>query len=101
MSTNTHAFGAMPSQPPLTMHHVLPRSYGDGRAISIGEVKLPSGKRWEMQLKGGGPTPFCRGADGRAVLRSSVREFLASEALHHLGKHLPPTPPPPPPIAVS
>ena len=42
------------------------------------------GKRWEMQLKGGGPTPFCRGADGRAVLRSSIREFLASEAMHNL-----------------
>merc|ERR1711920_260125 len=58
--------------------------YGDGRAISIGEVVL-DGKRWELQLKGAGTTPFCRGADGRAVLRSSVREFLASEAMHHLG----------------
>ena len=43
------------------------------------------GKRWEMQLKGGGPTPYCRGADGRAVLRSSVREFLAQELMHALG----------------
>eukprot|EP00746_Dinoflagellata_sp_MGD_P141167 gnl/MRDRNA2_/MRDRNA2_74326_c0_seq1.p1 gnl/MRDRNA2_/MRDRNA2_74326_c0~~gnl/MRDRNA2_/MRDRNA2_74326_c0_seq1.p1 ORF type:complete len:586 (-),score=114.24 gnl/MRDRNA2_/MRDRNA2_74326_c0_seq1:12-1769(-) len=59
--------------------------YGDGRAISIGEVVAPSGQRWEMQLKGAGPTPFCRGADGRAVLRSSIREFLASEAMHNLG----------------
>jgi len=59
--------------------------YGDGRAISVGEVLLPSGARYEMQLKGAGQTPFCRGADGRAVLRSSVREFLASEAMHHLG----------------
>ena len=42
-------------------------------------------KRWEMQLKGGGPTPYCRGADGRAVLRSSVREFLAQEFMHALG----------------
>ena len=58
--------------------------YGDGRAISLGEVVF-EGDRWEMQLKGAGPTPFCRGADGRAVLRSSVREFLASEAMHHLG----------------
>lgn len=58
--------------------------YGDGRAISIGEV-LVKGQRWEMQLKGGGQTPFCRGADGRAVLRSSVREFLASEAMFNLG----------------
>jgi len=59
--------------------------YGDGRAISIGEVLLDNGKRWDFQLKGGGRTPYCRGADGRAVLRSSVREFLASEAMHHLG----------------
>ncbi|CAE7899483.1 selO, partial [Symbiodinium microadriaticum] len=58
--------------------------YGDGRAISVGEV-LVKGQRWEMQLKGGGQTPFCRGADGRAVLRSSIREFLASEAMYHLG----------------
>ena len=58
--------------------------YGDGRAISIFEV-LVNGKRWEMQLKGGGPTPYCRGADGRAVLRSSVREFLAQEYMHALG----------------
>lgn len=85
--------------------------YGDGRAISVGEVLMPysSGEtavgadsaenvvetskqyypdhacRYEIQLKGAGPTPFCRGADGRTVLRSSVREFLASEAMHHLG----------------
>jgi len=58
--------------------------YGDGRAISIFEG-LVNGKRWEMQLKGGGPTPYCRGADGRAVLRSSVREFLAQEYMHALG----------------
>jgi uncharacterized protein YdiU (UPF0061 family) len=44
-----------------------------------------NGRRWEMQLKGGGPTPYCRGADGRAVLRSSVREFLAQEFMHALG----------------
>jgi uncharacterized protein YdiU (UPF0061 family) len=66
--------------------------YGDGRAISIAEVLVPplgggaaDARRWELQLKGGGPTPFCRGADGRAVLRSSVREFLVSEAMHALG----------------
>jgi uncharacterized protein YdiU (UPF0061 family) len=58
--------------------------YGDGRAISIFEGMF-HGKRWEMQLKGGGPTPYCRGADGRAVLRSSVREFLAQEYMHALG----------------
>lgn len=58
--------------------------YGDGRAMSVFEGNL-RGKRWEMQLKGGGPTPYCRGADGRAVLRSSVREFLAQDFMHALG----------------
>lgn len=58
--------------------------YGDGRAISILEAVI-NGKRWEMQLKGGGRTPYCRGADGRAVLRSSVREFLAQELMYALG----------------
>mmetsp|Transcript_11036 Transcript_11036/g.22520 ORF Transcript_11036/g.22520 Transcript_11036/m.22520 type:complete len:746 (+) Transcript_11036:96-2333(+) len=82
--------------------------YGDGRALSIGEFLLVDNNtstaattaissttattnftkgpdRYELQLKGAGPTPFCRRADGRAVLRSSIREFLASEAMHHLG----------------
>ncbi len=58
--------------------------YGDGRAISVFEGVF-NGQRWEMQLKGGGTTPYCRGADGRAVLRSSVREFLAQEYMHALG----------------
>ncbi|WP_434658781.1 protein adenylyltransferase SelO [Sulfurimonas sp. NW9] len=58
--------------------------YGDGRAISVFEGVI-NGKRWEMQLKGGGRTPYCRGADGRAVLRSSVREFLAQEHMYALG----------------
>lgn len=58
--------------------------YGDGRAISVLETFI-NGQRWEMQLKGGGRTPYCRGADGRAVLRSSVREFLAQEYMHALG----------------
>ncbi len=58
--------------------------YGDGRALSILEV-VTRGQRWEMQLKGAGRTPYCRGADGRAVLRSSVREFLAQEHMHALG----------------
>lgn len=58
--------------------------YGDGRAISVLEAVI-NGKRWEFQLKGGGKTPYCRGADGRAVLRSSVREFLAQEHMHSLG----------------
>jgi len=58
--------------------------YGDGRAISVLEGVF-NGKRWEMQLKGAGRTPYCRGADGRAVLRSSIREFLAQEHMHALG----------------
>ena len=58
---------------------------GDGRAISLGEVVNAAGERWELQLKGAGPTPYSRSADGRAVLRSSIREFLCSEAMHHLG----------------
>jgi len=58
---------------------------GDGRAISLGETINAAGERWELQLKGAGPTPYSRQADGRAVLRSSVREFLCSEAMHHLG----------------
>jgi uncharacterized protein YdiU (UPF0061 family) len=58
---------------------------GDGRAITLGEVLNAHGERWELQLKGAGPTPYSRTADGRAVLRSSIREFLCSEAMHHLG----------------
>jgi uncharacterized protein YdiU (UPF0061 family) len=58
---------------------------GDGRAITLGEVLNARGERWELQLKGAGLTPFSRTADGRAVVRSSVREFLCSEAMHHLG----------------
>ncbi|HEX7801363.1 MAG TPA: YdiU family protein [Pseudoxanthomonas sp.] len=58
---------------------------GDGRAISLGEAINAAGQRWELQLKGAGPTPYSRTADGRAVLRSSIREFLCSEAMHHLG----------------
>ena len=58
---------------------------GDGRAITLGESINTIDQRWELQLKGAGPTPYSRTADGRAVLRSSVREFLCSEAMHHLG----------------
>lgn len=57
--------------------------YGDGRAISVLEAVI-NDKRWEFQLKGSGKTPYCRGADGRAVLRSSIREFLAQEHMHEL-----------------
>lgn len=58
---------------------------GDGRAINLGEVMVGSNKRLTLQLKGAGMTPYSRSADGLAVLRSSVREFLCSEAMHHLG----------------
>jgi uncharacterized protein YdiU (UPF0061 family) len=58
---------------------------GDGRAILLGEAVAPDRQRYELQLKGAGPTPYSRRADGRAVLRSSIREFLCSEAMHHLG----------------
>lgn len=58
---------------------------GDGRAISLGEAVTPTGGRLELQLKGAGPTPYSRRGDGRAVLRSSIREFLCSEAMHHMG----------------
>ena len=68
-----HQFGAWAGQ------------LGDGRAISLGEVLTAQGERLELQLKGAGTTPYSRGADGRAVLRSSIREFLCSEAMHHLG----------------
>jgi len=58
---------------------------GDGRAITLAEIVGPDGARRDLQLKGAGPTPYSRTADGRAVLRSSVREFLCSEAMHYLG----------------
>ncbi|MDN5870853.1 MAG: YdiU family protein [Nitrococcus sp.] len=68
-----HQFGAWAGQ------------LGDGRAINLGEVVNARGERWVVQLKGAGPTPYSREADGFAVLRSSLREFLCSEAMHHLG----------------
>ena len=58
---------------------------GDGRAITLGEWETPTGQTWELQLKGPGMTAYSRRADGRAVLRSSVREYLMSEAMHYLG----------------
>jgi uncharacterized protein YdiU (UPF0061 family) len=57
---------------------------GDGRALNLGAIQTPAGLQ-ELQLKGAGPTPYSRRGDGRAVLRSSIREFLASEAMHGLG----------------
>jgi serine/tyrosine/threonine adenylyltransferase len=58
---------------------------GDGRAITLGEIATSTGETWELQLKGAGPTPYSRRADGRAVLRSSLRELVCSEAMFHLG----------------
>ncbi len=57
---------------------------GDGRALLLGEIQTPTGPQ-EVQLKGAGPTPYSRRGDGRAVLRSSIREYLCSEAMHGLG----------------
>ncbi len=62
--------------------HYVPQ-LGDGRAVTLGEIKHRQG--WEIQLKGGGKTPYSRDGDGRAVLRSSIREYLCSEAMHGLG----------------
>ncbi len=58
---------------------------GDGRAINLGEIINQRSERWALQLKGSGPTPYSRMGDGWAVVRSSVREFLCSEAMFHLG----------------
>lgn len=63
--------------------HFVPQ-LGDGRAVLLGEVRTSQGKRWELQLKGSGQTPYSRSADGRAVLRSTIREYLCSEAMHGL-----------------
>ena len=58
---------------------------GDGRAVLLGQVRNPKGELWDLHLKGSGPTLYSRGGDGRAVLRSSIREYLCSEAMHGLG----------------
>lgn len=64
--------------------HLVPR-LGDGRAILLGEVINNAGQRWDLQLKGGGLTQYSRDGDGRAVLRSTIREYLCSAAMHGLG----------------
>jgi len=58
---------------------------GDGRAVLLGEVQAEDGTNWDLQVKGSGLTPYSRGGDGRAVLRSTIREYLCSEAMHGLG----------------
>lgn len=64
--------------------HYVPQ-LGDGRAMLLGEVVNCRGERWDLHLKGAGETPFSRSGDGRAVLRSSIREYLCCEAMHGLG----------------
>jgi len=64
--------------------HYVPQ-LGDGRALMLGEITNPAGDKWELQLKGSGLTPYSRQGDGRAVLRSTIREYLCSEAMHGLG----------------
>lgn len=81
----------VPGMEPLAMLYsghqfgVYVPQLGDGRAILLGEVKNERGERWDLQLKGAGLTPFSRDGDGRAVLRSTLREYLCSEAMHWLG----------------
>jgi serine/tyrosine/threonine adenylyltransferase len=64
--------------------HFVPR-LGDGRAILLGQFRDTKDRPWDLQLKGAGPTLYSRGADGRAVLRSTIREYLCSAAMHGLG----------------
>jgi len=87
MSGNRLADGAIPYSMNYGGHQFgnWAGQLGDGRAISIGELRGEDGSSWTLQLKGAGPTPYSRTADGRAVLRSSIREFVCSEAMHHLG----------------
>jgi uncharacterized protein YdiU (UPF0061 family) len=81
----------LPGMEPIAMVYAghqfgvyVPR-LGDGRAVLLGEVHTATGERWELHLKGSGLTPFSRMGDGRAVLRSTLREYLCSEAMHALG----------------
>eukprot|EP01063_Lacrimia_lanifica_P042066 TRINITY_DN9995_c0_g1_i1.p1 TRINITY_DN9995_c0_g1~~TRINITY_DN9995_c0_g1_i1.p1 ORF type:complete len:961 (+),score=298.22 TRINITY_DN9995_c0_g1_i1:20-2902(+) len=86
--------GAPPPVPPedagawVYCGHQLGRfsgQLGDGATMYLGEVVNGRGEKWELQIKGGGRTPFSRSADGRKVLRSSLREFVCSEAMYYLG----------------
>jgi len=88
------AFGGkllLPGSEPIAMlyaghqfGHYVPQ-LGDGRAILLGEVRNSQGEKWDVQLKGAGLTRFSRDGDGRAVLRSTIREYLCGEAMHGLG----------------
>ena len=81
----------VPGMEPLAMLYsghqfgVYVPQLGDGRAILLGEIKNDRGERWDLHLKGAGMTPFSRDGDGRSVLRSAIREYLCSEAMHGLG----------------
>ena len=82
---------SLPGSEPLAMlyaghqfGHYVPQ-LGDGRAILLGEVRNERGEKWDLHLKGAGQTPFSRHGDGRAVLRSSIREYLGGEAMYGLG----------------
>jgi uncharacterized protein YdiU (UPF0061 family) len=81
----------VPGMEPLAMLYsghqfgVYVPQLGDGRAILLGEVRNDRGEKWDLHLKGAGRTPFSREGDGRAVLRSTIREYLCSEAMHGLG----------------
>ncbi len=83
----------LPGSDPLAMLYsghpfgVYVPQLGDGRAILLGEVQNEAGARWELQLKGAGPTPYSRQGDGRAVLRSTLREYRCSEAMAKLSGH--------------
>ncbi len=81
----------LPGSEPIAMLYAghqfgqyVPR-LGDGRAILLGEVVNEAGDKWDLHLKGAGQTPYSRDGDGRAVLRSTIREYLCSEAMHGLG----------------
>ena len=82
---------SLPGTDPLAMlyaghqfGHFVPQ-LGDGRAILLGEVRNGAGETWDLHLKGSGQTAFSRGFDGRSVLRSAIRKYLCSEAMHGLG----------------
>ena len=81
----------LPGADPIAMYYtghqfgVYNPDIGDGRAILLGEVRGPGGQRWDLHLKGAGRTAYSRVFDGRAVLRSTIREYLCSEAMHAIG----------------
>lgn len=90
----SHYFGGrllLPGSEPLAMKYtghqfgVYNPELGDGRGVLLGEVVNARGETWDLHLKGAGQTPYSRFGDGRAVLRSCIREYLGSEAMHHLG----------------